>query len=265
MWIAHFAVGLAAKAIAPSADLGWLMFYGALPDFLVFSLNYWLGIESFNLNKRLEARGEGVPIDWSVDYSHSLIGTLLLMLFCALLVATRTKSAEQRSRMAIANRPVWDNEAIAASLLIFSHFLMELPVHRKDIRMSLSIFPRPMDSYWGAGLFKYTTLSFVIELAILLASGYIYLRTTKEKRGTPNCIPISNSDVSLFLGVLLLEHIRFYYTTFLLHLPLPLLSVIFSGTVLGLCYYGHYIDQGRESTIKPGIMRFDARAFRISS
>ncbi len=58
---------------------------------------------------------------------------------------------------------------------------------------------------------------------------------------------------------------RFYYTTFLLHLPTPILAVIFSSVVIGICYFGHLIDEGRESTIKPGIWRFNTPQYRTAS
>ncbi len=63
---------------------------------------YPLGLESFGLNRKLEAQGLGVPIDWHVDYTHSLIGTLAMMVGFSFLMANRNKSAYQQSRMGMA-------------------------------------------------------------------------------------------------------------------------------------------------------------------
>lgn len=261
MWIAHLAIGLAVKAIAPSVDLGWLMFYGALEDFLIFTIGYPLGLESFGLNKELEAKGEGVPIDWHVPFSHSLFGTLALMALATILSANNVLKSAQRARQAIANRPMWDSEALGASLCIFSHFLLELPVHRKDIRVSLSPFPSPTDTYWGAGLFARIHLSFFMELAILAGSCYLYMKSTKPKPGSGTT---SDKSLMLFFGALLFEHIRFYYgPTSILHLPRLVLAPTFAAIILGFSYYGHLIDQGRETTIKPGI-RFSPTKYRVT-
>jgi len=183
MWISHFAIGFAAKKlIAPSADLGMLMFYGGLPDFLAWLL-YFFGIEGFGLNKVSESKGEAAPVDFHVDYSHSLIGTIVLILVSSFWIQQRART-QQRSRSAIANRPALDNEVVAAGLLILSHFVLDLISHRKDIRMSLSPVPKPTDSYWGAGLVSHTHLSFLMELAIILGSGYLYLTNTKPRVST---------------------------------------------------------------------------------
>ncbi|KAI0715041.1 hypothetical protein C8Q76DRAFT_692965 [Earliella scabrosa] len=155
MWIAHYASGLAAKAFAPDVPLSLLTLAGALPD-VVFFLLQFIGIETFNLDGSLVPRG-CFPYSNDYPYSHSLMGMTIAGIVLALVYRQATPaSVTMKDQIVI----------VAAST---SHFLMEWPSHREDIKIT------PHDSnQLGAGMFDHPTVTFFTECAIFLAGLWVY-------------------------------------------------------------------------------------------
>ncbi|KAI0718927.1 hypothetical protein C8T65DRAFT_570063 [Cerioporus squamosus] len=155
MWIAHYASGLVAKPFAPRVPLSLLTLAGALPDVIFFLLQFF-GIETFNLDASLIPRG-CFPYSNDYPYSHSLLGMALAgVALAALYKSTTTRLVTGKDLAAI----------VAASA---SHFLLEWPSHRTDIKIT------PHDSYaLGAGMFDHTVVTFFVECAIFLAGLWAY-------------------------------------------------------------------------------------------
>ncbi|KAL1951192.1 hypothetical protein VTO73DRAFT_341 [Trametes versicolor] len=155
MWVAHYASGLIAKPFAPRVPLSLLALAGAFPDVVFFLLQFF-GIETFNLDSSLIPRG-CFPYTNDYPYSHSLLGMTLSGV--ALAVGYRWSTS--------APVTLRDQAAIVAASA--SHFLLEWPSHREDIKIT------PHDSFQlGAGLFDSPVATFLVECAIYLAGLWVY-------------------------------------------------------------------------------------------
>ncbi|KAI8981154.1 hypothetical protein BD414DRAFT_491820 [Trametes punicea] len=155
MWIAHYASGLIAKPFAPIVPLSVLTLAGALPD-VVFFLLQFLGIETFNLDSSLISRG-CFPYSNDYPYSHSLLGMVLSGVALAAFYKMST----------VAPVTLKDQAIIVAAAA--SHFLLEWPSHRQDIKIT------PHDSQQlGAGMFDHPVITFLVECAIFLAGLWVY-------------------------------------------------------------------------------------------
>jgi len=92
------------------------------------------------------------------DYTHSLVGALLLsILFGAAAIGRYGRRA-----------------AIVLALVSFSHWLLDLPMHRADLPLlpgNVRGFPR-----LGFGLWRFPAVSAVLELALVIAGAALYWR-----------------------------------------------------------------------------------------
>jgi len=177
MWIGHYASGtftlidpflevtdivhpaFIAKTIAPGIPLSVLALSSSAADALFFLLNF-AGLESFNLDKTIVGRSGCFPYTNDYPYSHSLAG----MGVAGALVGLGYKLLRPNSRVSLT-----DFAVITATGL--SHFFMELPVHRKDVKLT------PHDDVAaGAGWFDSPTTDFLGETALFLASLWVYTR-----------------------------------------------------------------------------------------
>ncbi|KAI0756488.1 hypothetical protein C8Q80DRAFT_1128897 [Daedaleopsis nitida] len=155
MWIAHYASGLIAKPFVPGVPLSLLTLAGALPDVSFLTLQFF-GIETFNLDQSLVPRG-CFPYSNDYPYSHSLLGMTLAGVLLSVIYRQSTSA------------PVTLKDQVAIVAASMSHFLLEWPSHREDIKIT------PHDSYQlGAGMFDHTAVTFFVECAIFLAGLWIY-------------------------------------------------------------------------------------------
>src|SRR5262249_50898898 len=90
------------------------------------------------------------------DYTHSLLGALLLSAVFALIIANR-----------------WDRRsALVVGFVSFSHWLLDLLVHRADmplLPLNLGHLPR-----LGLGLWRHPEWVIAIELALVVAGALFY-------------------------------------------------------------------------------------------
>lgn len=146
MYAAHFAAALAIKARAPKAPTAALMAGAFLPDFVWVALGL-AGIEP--------SQGPAFFDDWS----HSL---LMIMVWATLFALFFWRKG------LVVVIPVW--------LAVFSHFLLDLPIHPKRI----ALFPHSSVhlgwNSWGFGLTKswlgathYWWIELIVTIALLLA------------------------------------------------------------------------------------------------
>ncbi|KAH9858314.1 hypothetical protein C2E23DRAFT_865209 [Lenzites betulinus] len=154
MWIAHYASGLIAKPFAPTVPLSILALAGALPDVVFFILQFF-GLETFNLDESI-TRG-CFPYSNDYPYSHSLLGMAISGVALAALYKMNT-----------AARVTFKDQAIITTASA-SHFLLEWPSHREDIKIT------PHDSkQLGASMFDHSIVTFLVECAIYLAGLWVY-------------------------------------------------------------------------------------------
>jgi len=157
MFIGHYALGLAAKRVAPRTSLGTLIAAPTLADLLwpVFLLTGWERVTAApSTNPFLTFTFDSYPI------SHSL---LALVLWAALFGALyRGRTGDARS-------------ALIVGLLVVSHWVLDWVTHRPDMPLW------PGGPKVGLGLW-YSEAGTVTVEAIMFAAGVaVYLGATRAR------------------------------------------------------------------------------------
>ena len=157
MFLGHYAVGLAAKKVAPRASLGALIAAPILLD-LLWPILLLLGQEHVsivpNRNPFLRLIFDFYPI------SHGLVAVVgWATLFAALYFGF--------TRYALGASVIW--------LGVISHWLLDFVVHRPD----LPLYAR--SRLVGLGVWNYRGVTIAIELVLFALGTWIYLRQTKPK------------------------------------------------------------------------------------
>ena len=156
MFIGHFGVGFGAKKAAPAASLGTLFIACQLADLLWPTL-VLLGVERVEIDP-----GNTVmtPLAFvSYPYSHSLLALSVWgALFGLVYVVVRRA------------RPT---AGVTLALLVVSHWVLDLVVHRPDLPLTLTGTTR-----LGFGLWNSMPGTLAAELIIFGIGVIIYARTT---------------------------------------------------------------------------------------
>jgi len=207
MWTGHFAASLVLKTLTPEVPLGFLFFAAALPDF------FWLSCMLLGLDYEYITLAKILPGTFTYithcPFSHSLFGNIILALLMGGSYYTTTKSRVG---------------ATSVLLATLSHFPLEIPGHRHDMR----IFPSDSPNL-GYGLFDSSLGTFLLE-GLVLGSAYVYYL------GKTSSIPHEkqkSEKLALSLGVLLaLEHTLFSFNfaptenVRFVHVPMFMVQVI---------------------------------------
>jgi LexA-binding, inner membrane-associated putative hydrolase len=161
MFIGHFGVGLAAKAVASNVSLGTLFLAAQFIDLLWPTL-LLLGVERV----RIEPGNTAVtPLAFEhYPFSHSL----LAVLGWAVLLGAISFRFRRSMRGAV---------VIGAAVL--SHWLLDLLVHRPD----LPLYPGATQLY-GLGLWSSVGATLAVEVPIFVAGVWLYARITKPRDAT---------------------------------------------------------------------------------
>jgi hypothetical protein len=161
MFIGHFAVGLAAKPLARKASLGTLFLAAQFVDLLWPSL-LLLGIERVRIEPGNTAM---TPLDFAYyPFSHSLLA--VLGWGAALALAYFAIRRERR-------------DALLLGLLVVSHWLLDVLVHRPDLPLHPGDSPK-----LGLGLWQSVPGTLLVELALFAVGVWIYLRSTEARDAT---------------------------------------------------------------------------------
>ncbi len=153
MFAGHFALAAAVRSKSQRVPLWALMLGTQLIDILFVPL-YLTNYETIK-NVTDSNYGEGIIYAF---YSHSLIGTLFIAFLAGLLSSC-----------------FWGRKgSLIFGSVIFSHWLLDLLVHRKD----LAIFPGNLGELplLGFGLWKYERISILIESALIIGGAYMYFK-----------------------------------------------------------------------------------------
>ena len=155
MFLAHFALALAAKPAAPRASLGVLFAAAQFPD-LLWPFLLLAGVEQVAI-----APGDTAftPLRFvSYPISHSLLTVLMWALLWS--VAYYVTRGDRRG-------------ACAVLLLVASHWLLDALTHRPDLPLS------PWGQIRvGAGLWNSVQVTLVLELVTFAVGMLLYLRAT---------------------------------------------------------------------------------------
>jgi len=155
MFSGHFGVAAIVKAKRPEVPTWALLVATQLPDLAFLGLAM-SGAES------IESTGYGKAVIDAM-YSHSLLGSLLLSLIAGLAAA---KAWGKRSGIAIGS-------------VVFSHWLLDLLVHRPDMPFlpgNIGGFP-----LLGFGLWNIPVASALVELTLVLTGVVLYWRTVLRR------------------------------------------------------------------------------------
>ena len=156
MFIGHFAVGLAAKRLAPDVSLGTLFVAAQLAD-LVWPTLVLAGIESFSIRPGITAV---TPLDFTrYPYSHSLVGMALWGLGLGIVYFTI-------KRRALA--------ALVLFMVVLTHWLLDFVSHRPDLPLTLTGAER-----FGLGLWHSRIATLAVEGLFFAACLWIYVRATR--------------------------------------------------------------------------------------
>ncbi len=158
MFIGHFGIALGARKFAPALSLGTLFMATAFPDLLwpVFLLLGWERAAIDPGNTAL------MPIDFVYyPYSHSLVMALVWGILFGLVHYLFKR-----------NRP----HAAILGLVVFSHWLLDLPVHGPD----LPLLPG-LDVKAGFGLWNHPIWELSLETPLYAAGIYLLLRSQRPR------------------------------------------------------------------------------------
>jgi hypothetical protein len=156
MFLGHYAVALGAKRAAPKASLGTLVMASQFID-LLWPVLLVAGVEHVRVDPGITAVS---PFDfYDYPFSHSLAGVVLWGL-----VVGGVYFAIRRSWKA----------AVVIGLAVVSHWILDLVVHRPDLPLTFSGADR-----LGLGGWNSLPLTLILELGLLAAGTYVYVRCTK--------------------------------------------------------------------------------------
>lgn len=166
MFLGHYALGLAAKRLAPQTSLGTLFVAPTLAD-LLWPLFLLIGWEQ----ARIVPASNPFLVLWLDHYpwSHSLLmlaawGVLFGLLYWAF-------------RHWLLKKGNYARGAIVIALLVISHWLLDFITHRPDLPLC------PCGAEYGLGLWYSFWGTLIVELVLFVAGIVIYLATTDASDG----------------------------------------------------------------------------------
>lgn len=146
MFVGHYSTAFAAKAVAPRTPL-WVLLLAAQFVDVLWDVFVLLGIEHVRLDPALPSN----PLDlYHVPYTHSLVATVAWSVV-GFAIASRGLGLGRR-------------EALAAALVVSSHWFLDLLVHRPD----LPLFAGP--TKLGLGLWNYPLPAYLFEVVCVAAT-----------------------------------------------------------------------------------------------
>jgi hypothetical protein len=160
----HFGLAAAIKGKEPEVPLWSLMLATQWLD-VVFVPLLLLGVERLEPIAGAKSGAYGAAVIYA-DYTHSLAGAAVLAILFGLVAALRYGK----------------RSAIVLGLVAFSHWLLDLPMHRGDMPIlpgNAGDLPR-----LGFGLWRQPALSAALELVFVVGGAVIYWRAARRVAGT---------------------------------------------------------------------------------
>ena len=215
MFIGHYALGLAAKRLAPRTSLGTLFAAPTLAD-LLWPVLLLLGLEQSHVvpgpNPLLTLWLDDIP------WSHSLFTLIVWGAVFGFLYKAR--GGDKRA-------------AIVIAVLVVSHWVLDFVTHRPDMPLY------PGGPKVGLGLWNYPVANVVIETVMLGAGVVSYLRTTRARDGIGRWG---------FWGMILLLA-GGYYSSLFTPPPTDIKALAVGGIVFGWVYVllAWWVDRHRDA------------------
>ena len=158
MLAGHFGVSYTMKAKEKHASLGLLFLAVGFAD-LLWSLFILLGREQAQIIPTLPSSRLNLSY---MPFDHSLVGILFWSI--VIYVLFRFLPVPQGARKSAI--------ALVMAVAVFSHFVLDIPVHRGDLGLVGTMYKI------GFGLYNYPLPAFLLEAACLLGGLWLYLRST---------------------------------------------------------------------------------------
>lgn len=158
MFLGHFAVGLAAKRVAPRTSLATLFAAAQLVD-LVWPVLVLLGLESLRVEPGDTAFTPLAFVHY--PWTHSLLMAVAWGAGLGLLYRART--GYRRGALVVAG-------------LVVSHWLLDLATHRPDLPLAPGL-PTKV----GLGLWNSVPATVAVEVALFAAGLAVYLGATRAR------------------------------------------------------------------------------------
>ena len=156
MFVGHYAASLALKKLEPRASLGVLFLGVQFVDILFFPF-VLLGIERINIIENY-TQSTHFQLEY-MPYTHSLVGSLLW-----------AAAAYAVFRWIVVKR---HSVALVVALAVFSHWILDLIVHTRDLPLWSDASPK-----LGLGLWNSPVVTYILEAVLLLGALWLYLRST---------------------------------------------------------------------------------------
>ncbi|MFD0698281.1 permease [Paenibacillus sp. GCM10027628] len=172
MFAGHFGLAAAVKAKTPEVPIRALMLSTQLLD-VIFVPLFLSGIEKID-DSHGTGYGEGII---HADYTHSLVGAGIIALLSAL-VAWK----------------LWGKRGgITIGLLTFSHWVLDLLVHRMD----MPILPGNVGGLplLGFSLWQWPAISGSLEVILIVVGAILYYRTLRKNIGVSGMQAASQSSI----------------------------------------------------------------------
>jgi membrane-bound metal-dependent hydrolase YbcI (DUF457 family) len=180
MFAGHFGLAAIVKAKQPTVPLWALMISTQLLD-IIFVPLYVSGVETIETI----GNGHGKEILIHANYTHSLFGALLIACLAGLL-AWR----------------IWGQRSGAViSATVFSHWILDLLVHRAD----LPIFPGNLGDLplLGFGLWQWPAYTIILEAAIIVLGTILYFRSVLSRIKTSSSNHKKNLKMAIIAGTVM--------------------------------------------------------------
>ena len=156
MFVGHYGVSFAAKRIAPTIPL-WALFVAVQLLDVFWAPLILLRIEKVRIVPGITASN---PLDlYYMPYTHSLLAALLWS--AGALLVYRLSG----TRDAVAKA------ALVVALAVFSHWILDLLVHRPDLPLYDNT------AKVGLGLWNFPAVAFALEAGLLFGGMWLYFRT----------------------------------------------------------------------------------------
>ena len=187
MFIGHYGIGFALKKFDSLLSLGWLFIAVQFVD-IIWTILIFFGIERVEIVPGIT---EANPLDFvHYPFTHSLVAFVVWSVIVGLIVFLG-KFKSSLSKMSL---------GLLLGFGVFSHFLLDLIVHRPDLPVMGD------DSMMlGFGLWNYTAIAYILEMLIFIGGAYVYFRAkgnlTKSKK----------TGLVLFIVILLIINLANLY------------------------------------------------------
>jgi len=218
MFIGHYALGLAAKRVAPRTSLGTLFAAPTLADLLwpVFLLLGWE-------QARVVPASNPFLVLWLDDFpiSHSLLTLIGWGVLFGFLYRARTG---------------YGRGAVVVALLVVSHWVLDFVTHRPDMPFY------PGSAAGGLGLWNSVVGTLVVEGLLFLGGVAIYARSTKPR-----------DRVGRYGFWALIVVLAGLYASSLFAPPPPNITALAIGAIVfGWLFvlFGMWVDRHREAVVE---------------